>query len=69
MVGPRRWEKNYTNKNKNTETKKENINAPLSFPGFASSPCIGRIIWNKAKLVLLIWKEQLFFKDLDEKSV
>ena len=24
----------YTNKNKNSETKKENINAPLSFLGF-----------------------------------
>ena len=35
---------------------------PLSpFLAFASSPCIARIIWNKAKLVLLIRKEQLFF--------
>ena len=28
---------------------------------FVGSPCIARIIWNKAKLVLLIRKEQLFF--------
>ena len=39
------------------------------FLAFASSPCIARIIWNKVKLVLLTWKQQLFSKDLDEKSV
>lgn len=55
MVGPRRYEKNYTNKNQNKNTAKKKTEMPLSpFLAFASSPCIAGIIWNKVKLVLLI---------------